>query len=250
MRRLDLTAFLLAVAVMAPACATGLLGEEDGSEDDGDSGDNGGGTPNPGGGSGLACEETVSLKVEVVAFPPDLLFILDRSSSMAQPITPGGFDPKWNVTIDALADVVEAYDGRVYPGLMLFPAYAETCGSGHVEITPSYDSGKNFAQYLQDAPLGGAGSPLHTSLDNAISSFNSRAANPNGRYVLIASDGLPNCTTIPQDAIDNSLDAVRDLKSDGINTYVLGYAGDDEAASVLDDLAEAGGTGSHYPADS
>jgi hypothetical protein len=250
MRRLDLTAFLLAVAVMAPACATGLLGEEDdGTEDEGD-GDSGGGTPNPGGGSGLSCEETVSLKVEVVAFPPDLLFVLDRSSSMSQPITPGGFDPKWEVTIDALSNVVESYEGRIYPGLMLFPRYADTCGSGDVEITPSDDSGKNFAQYLEDASLGGAGSPLHTSLDNAISSFNNRAANPNGRYVLIASDGLPNCTTIPQDAIDNSLDAVRELKSDGINTYVLGYAGDTAAASVLDDLAEAGGTGSHYPADS
>jgi hypothetical protein len=249
MRRLDLTAFLLAVAVMAPACATGFLSEDEGTEDDGD-GDGGGGTPDPGGGSGLSCEEVVSLKVEVVAFPPDLLFVLDRSSSMSQPITPGGFDPKWDVTIDALTDVVEAYQGRVYPGLMLFPEYAETCGSGHVDITPSRDSGKNFAQYLDDAPLGGAGSPLHTSLDNAISNFANRAANPNGRYVLIASDGLPNCTTIPQDAIDSSLDAVRDLKSDGINTYVLGYAGDDEAAAVLDDLAAAGGTGSHYPADS
>lgn len=234
---------------MAPGCATGLLGEDEGTEDDG-SGDTGDGTPDPGGGSGLSCEETVSLKVEVVTYPPDLLFVLDRSSSMAQPMTPGGFDPKWDVTIDALADVVEAYDGRVYPGLMLFPAYAETCGSGQVDITPSRDSGKNFAQYLQDASLGGAGSPLHTSLANAISNFSGRAANPNGRYVLIASDGLPNCTTIPQDAIDDSIQAVRDLRDEGIATYVLGYAGDDEAAGVLDDLAAAGGTGSHYPADS
>ena len=250
MRRLNLTAVLLAVTVTAPACATGLLGEDEGTDDDGDGGDSGGGSPDPGGGSGLSCEETVSLKVEVVAFPPDLLFVLDRSSSMAQPMTPGGFDPKWEVTIDALSDVVESYEDRVYPGLMLFPAYADTCGSGTVEITPSRDSGKNFAQYLEDAQLGGAGSPLHTSLNNAISSFNSRAANPNGRYVLIASDGLPNCTTMPQDAIDDSIQAVRDLRDDGINTYVLGYAGDDEAAGVLDDLAAAGGTGSHYPADS
>ena len=63
MRRLNLTAVLLAVTVTAPACATGLLGEDEGTDDDGDGGDSGGGSPDPGGGSGLSCEETVSLKV-------------------------------------------------------------------------------------------------------------------------------------------------------------------------------------------
>lgn len=234
---------------MAPACATGFLEPDDEGTDD-DSGGGSGGTPDPGGGSGLSCEELVSLKVEVVTFPPDLLFVLDRSSSMAQPITPAGFDPRWQVAIDAVTDVVENYDGRVYPGLLTFPAYADTCGAGSVEITPSADSGKNFAQYLEDVSLGGAGSPLHTSLDNAISNFSNRAANPNGRYVLVASDGVPNCTTIPQDAIDQAVDAVRELRSDGIKTYVVGVASDDSAAGVLDELAAAGGTGSYYPADS
>lgn len=234
---------------MAPACATGFLDSDDEGTDDG-SGDNGGGTPDPGGGSGLSCEEVVSLKVEVVTFPPDLLFVLDRSSSMAQPITQGGFDPRWEVAIEAVTDVVEAYDQRVYPGLMLVPAYADTCGAGHVDITPSADSGKNFAQYLEDVSLGGAGTPLHTSLDNAISNFSNRAANPNGRYVLIASDGVPNCTTIPQDAIDQTIDAVGELRSDGITTYVIGVASGDGSAGVLDAMASAGGTGSHYPADS
>lgn len=249
MRRFDLTAVLLAVAVMAPACATGLLGEDEGTDDEGPGG-NGGGSPDPGDGSGLSCEEVVSLKVEVVTFPPDLLFVLDRSSSMAQPLTPGGFDPKWEVVIDALSLVAETYGDTVYPGLLPFPAYADTCGSGHVEVTPSPDSGKNFTQYLEGVSLGGAGSPLHTSLRNAIANFGGRAANPNGRYVLVASDGLPNCTTMPQDAIDESIDAVRDLKSAGIKTYVVGIATEDDAAGVLDDLAAEGGTGHYYPADS
>ena len=234
---------------MAPACATGFLDSGDEGTDDDDPG-NGDGTPDPGGGSGLECEEVVSLKVEVVNFPPDLLFVVDRSSSMAQPMTPGGFDPKWEVVIDALSLVAETYRDQVVPGLLPFPAYADTCGSGHVEITPSVDSGKNFAEYLDNVSLGGAGSPLHTSLRNAISNFSARAANPNGSYVLIASDGLPNCTTIPQDAIDDSLDAVRDLKSAGINTYVVGIANDDESGGVLDDLAAQGGTGHYYPANS
>jgi hypothetical protein len=250
MRRLDLTAVLLAVALMAPACATGFLDSDGDDTDDGSGDGNGDGTPDPGDGSGLSCEEVVSLKVEVVTFPPDLLFVLDRSSSMAQPITSGGFDPRWEVAIEAVTNVVENYDGRVYPGLLPFPAYADTCGAGHVEITPSADSGKNFAEYLDDVSLGGAGSPLHTSLNSAISNFSSRAANPNGRYVLVASDGVPNCTTIPQDAIDQAIDAARELNSDGIKTYVVGVASGDDAAGVLDDLAAAGGTGSHFPADS
>lgn len=249
MRRHGLSAFFLAVAVTAPACATGFLDSGD-EGTDGDDPGGGGGTPDPGGGSGLECEEVVSLKVEVVTFPPDLLFVLDRSSSMSQPITPGGFDPKWEVVIDALSLVAETYRDMVYPGLLPFPAYADTCGSGHVEITPSPDSGKNFAEYLDSVSLGGAGSPLHTSLRNAISNFNARATNPNGRYVLVASDGLPNCTTIPEDAINDSIDAVRDLKSAGIKTYVVGIANDGTSAGVLDDLAVEGGTGHYYPADS
>jgi len=179
-----------------------------------------------------------------------VLFVIDRSSSMSQPMTPGGFDPKWDIVIDALSLVANTYQDTIYPGLLPFPTYGDTCGSGQVEITPSRDSGKNFADYLDNVSLGGAGSPLHTSLRNAIANFNNRASNPNGRYVLIASDGLPNCTTIPQDAIDGSMDAVRDLKSAGINTYVVGIANDSGSAGVLDSLAAAGGTGHYYPADS
>jgi len=250
MRRLGLSAVLLAVAVTAPACATGFLDSGDEGTDGDDPGGDGNGTPDPGGGSGLECEEVVSLKTEVLAFPPDLLFVVDRSSSMAQPMTPGGFDPKWNVVIDALSLVAETYQDSIYPGLLPFPTYADTCGSGQVEITPSPDSGKNFGQYLDNVSLGGAGSPLHASLRNAIANFANRGVNPNGRYVLIASDGLPNCTTMPQDAIDWSMDAVRDLKSAGINTYVVGIANDSESGGVLDDLAAAGGTGHYYQAGS
>lgn len=250
MRRLRLSAVLLAVAVTAPACATGLLDPGDEGTDGDDPGGGGGTTPDPGGGSGLECEELVSLKLEVVTFPPDVLFVIDRSSSMSQPMTPGGFDPKWEVVIDALSLVAETYHDTIYPGLLPFPTYADTCGSGQVEITPSPDSGKNFVDYLQNVSLGGAGSPLHTSLRNAINNFSSRAANPNGRYVLIASDGLPNCTTMPEDAINGSIDAVRDLRDAGIMTYVVGIATDSDAAGVLDDLAAEGGTAHYYPADS
>jgi hypothetical protein len=233
--------------VLAAACAMGA-----GSSDEGDTGDDGdgpGGTPSPGG-SGSECEETVSLKVEVLTFPPDLLFALDRSSSMGEPLTPGGFDPKWDVVIDALADVVDTYRGRILPGLMLVPSMGDTCGPGVVDIEPDIDSDKNFVQYLEDVFPGG-GTPVHTSLQNAIEYFQGTSPNPNGRYVLLTTDGLPGCGyDSPTQALTESLEAVRDLRDMGVNTYVLGYALDEDAADVLDDMAAAGGTGSYYPATS
>lgn len=244
MRRLGQTALLLAVAVVAGACAMGAgTSDDEGTDDQGPGG--GGPAPDPDG-SGFECEEVVSLKVEVITYPPDLLFVLDRSSSMGEPTTPAGFDRKWDTLIDALGDVVETYRGNIYPGLMLVPSFGETCGPGHIDIAPSRDSDKNFVQYLEDVFPGG-GSPLHTSLANARANFASRPANPNGRYVLVAADGLPNCD---QYASAESIDAVEDLRADGIETYVLGIAADEDATGVLDDMAAAGGTGSHYPIES
>lgn len=229
---------------LVTACAFGSPsgGGETGSGDE-DDGIGPGTQPPP---STAECAESLSLVLEPVVLPPDLLIVLDRSSSMGEPLQPSGFVRKWDIVIDALIDVTNIYLERVHFGLSLFPSQSASCGAGSIDIAPGPYSGKNFAQDLDDMEPGGAGTPIGATLDNALAHFESTEVNPYGRYIVLATDGLPTCTEY---ADDDAVEAVERLSAAGIVTYVVGYAfeGDD---AVLDDMAQAGGTGSYYPASS
>src|SRR5258706_14135211 len=56
--------------------------------------------------------------------PPDLLVVLDRSGSMAEPpITfPPTFTPKWQIMRDALEQITAMKDMNIRFGLMAFPS--------------------------------------------------------------------------------------------------------------------------------
>jgi hypothetical protein len=221
-------------------------GGDEGDEDDG-AGGGGSGQDQPGGGG--SCIDEVELELEAIPLPPDLVVVLDRSSSMGQPVTPGGFDQKWLTIVDALGDVAETYMNRVQFGLMLVPGEDRECDAGSMNIMPTPNSGKNFYEYLQGTTPGGA-SPMASSINAARSYFNSAPVNPYGRYVLLTTDGVPTCAPLGEDAVDYTVDAIRDLKNMGIKTFVLGYATSSEDYDGLDRMAAAGGTGAHVPATS
>jgi len=204
------------------------------------------------------CEATVPVETEIIGDPPDLLLVVDASSSM---ITPLGFDfttTKWSVMDAALEELVDEYEGRINFGLMTFPGSGE-CGAGVVraDIAPR-NASTIVGQLDAHAPSFTSGAtPTHISLDEARAYYAGRAPNPIGRYVLLATDGLPNCG-LPRDeegntmpTVEESVTAVSGLQSDGIDTYVLGFgsfiAGD---ATALTRMAEAGGTTRYYPASS
>src|SRR5690606_29266290 len=137
---------------------------------------------------------------------------------------------------------------RIFFGVMLVPSTGETCAPGVVDIAPAVDSSKNMDEFLASVFPGG-GTPLADSLENARDYYGSAPVNPNGRYVLVATDGLPNCATTQGEALDRALAAIRGLRNDGIKTYVIGYTATSDA-DVLDQLAAAGGTGGHVSAES
>lgn len=225
----------------------GDSGSEEGDDDDGAGGGGGGGQDLPGGGG--SCIDEVQLELEAIPLPPDLVVVLDRSSSMGQPVTPGGFDQKWNTIVEALGDVAETYQNRVEFGLMLVPGEDRECDAGTMNIMPTPNSGKNFYNYLLDTTPGGA-SPMAASIDAARSYFNSAPVNPYGRYVLLTTDGVPTCAPLGENAVDYTVDAIADLRNMGIKTFVLGYATSSEDYDGLDEMAAAGGTGAHVPATS
>ena len=228
-----------------PSFGTDSGGEEGDDDDDGSGG--GSGQDLPGGGG--SCEDVVQFELEAVPLPPDLIVVLDRSSSMGQPVTPGGFDQKWNTIVEALGDVADTYQDRVEFGLMLVPGEERECDAGTMNIMPTPNSGKNFYEYLLDTTPGGA-SPMAQSIDAARSYFNGAPVNPYGRYVLLTTDGVPTCAPLGENAVDYTVAAIEDLASMGIKTFVLGYATSSEDYDGLDEMAAAGGTGAHVPATS
>ncbi len=185
--------------------------------------------------------------------PPDLLIVLDRSGSMNLP--PGlipipGQPTKWQIMKQALSDIMIAKDANINFGLTVFPSVGAAdpiCGVTpgiDVDIAPTNASMINSWLGPQSAD---GNTPAHLSLQDALAIYNSLPVNPAGRYVLFATDGLPNCGGSPPnpdtDSDTETVAAVTALANAGINTYVLGFGLNlpiGIPAGVLDDAAVAG----------
>lgn len=155
----------------------------------------------------------------------------------------------------------------------------ESPGGGylHEEIGP-VDSAKKTAlldklgtsqfSTVTDTPIRNAGlTPLEGTLQTAAQYFSSSdtlAASEGGPegslpescgkdYAVLVTDGLPstdasgNAVASPQAGIDATAAAAAALKSAGVDTFVVGFALPQwVSATLLDDIAAAGGTGSSY----
>ena len=176
--------------------------------------------------------------------PPDLLVVLDRSGSMteAPPTFPPVFDTKWNIMKNALNTVVGQKDQSIKFGLLEFPSDTNCAADATAEVGIQLGAKNAVAGYFASRSPGG-NTPAHTALTSALTYYNSIAVNPAGRYVLFATDGLPNCKGgDPNMASDaETVAAVTALKNAGIPTYVVGFGTFGLNTGVLNDAAVAGG---------
>jgi hypothetical protein len=191
--------------------------------------------------------QTADIPLLEINDPPDLLIVLDKSGSMN---TPPGFPlpfapTKWDLMEDAIANITNNYQTNIRFGLTSFPSNADSCG-----VTPGADvniaisnAGAINGWMSGHSPTGNT--PAHLALSNASDIYSAMAVNPAGRYVLFATDGVPNCAGTPP-VPDNSssaetLTAVQALASQNIHTFVLGFGdlfGLDP--DLLNDAAQAG----------
>jgi len=215
---------------------------------------NTGGCDAPIGTSGIDADETPvdaascgaqmqNIGVVNLGDPPDLLVVLDRSGSMTDfpAVFPPVFNTKWNLMQDALKSITMMKDQAIKFGLMDFSSDGNCGVSTTPNIALALGAAPSFVSYYATrAPSGNT--PSHLALGAALTYFNSIPVNPAGRYVLFATDGLPNCkggdpnmTSYPE-----TVAAVAALHTAGIPTYVLGL---DSFANqtVLNDAAVAGG---------
>ncbi len=241
------TVLLLALGPLGCANHLGSVGDDD-DDDDVIHPDGGPGDDEFNGADAEICDQVTPIEITGTP-PPDLMLVVDKSGSMADPLSGGG--QKWAVMRDALMTIVNNYQGGINFGLILFPLGSQ-CSAGIVSANMGSDASTLSTQLALTFPDGGT--PTHLTLQNTLAYYNSIPVNPQGRYVLLATDGMPNCRDMvdPNDpTTTETLAAVTSLAGAGISTFVLGF-GDAVNAdpTFLQSMAAAGGTGNYYAANS
>jgi len=208
--------------------------------------------------TGMNCAE---FSQPVNKLPPDILIVLDASGSMNNDISDTscgnngcGATSKWAQMTPAINTVVGMTETTVNWGLKFFADDA-MCAVGNNVAVPI---GANQAGAVMTAITGrtsanggvsnGSRTPTR-SAETAGAAYMRGLTDMNPRFIVLATDGLPNCAPGASDtAADDSAGAVMavaDAFSMGIPTFVVGIAtGGSNADATLNNMANAGG----YPA--
>lgn len=205
-----------------------------------------------------------------------LLFVIDRSGSMSEPLVPGGAVSRWEATVDVLRETLPRFEARLAMGALIFPRtpdgdttlrYLQYCqvqpGTGiTVDVAPSNAAAVN-QMLAQTFTLGAT--PTGAAVRRATQWLRAHDARGAAQYLVLLTDGIPNCNSdIAPGACecldpagmcsgargrlsclddDGTVDAIAAARAAGIATYVVGIDGSIAARyqSVLDRMAEVGG---------
>ncbi len=218
---------------------------------------------------GSSCD---CVDVPLFTDPPNLYLILDRSGSMSE-------DGKWDAVRSTVAALARGLGPRARFGAAMYPALSDVCAPGReVLVTrdgdPPSASGADgpttsaLVSVTNVAPRGGT--PTSASLAALLPTVRAIAGKT---FVILATDGAPNCngsatctidqclpnmegvcpaglncceapTGGPENCLDASatVTAARSYAQAGIPLYVIGIPGSGAYASLLDQVAVAGGT--------
>ncbi len=198
--------------------------------------------------------------VSVMPLPPDILIVQDRSLSMTddsndQPCAGGtaagngncGVNSKWSQVITALNQVVGQTQTTVNWGLIFLGDEATVCGAATapvVDITPGASSPLIQAAFNGVQFTGQIGTPTTAVMNNAVQ-YLQGLTDPNPKYLLLATDGEPNCAGGNVNMTDavGAENAVAAAYTAGFPTFVVGIATATDAAatSALNMAAVNGG---------
>lgn len=238
------------------------------------------------GAAGAAPDKCGGTTLDAAPKKVNVLLVVDKSSSMSA--TPSGFgDTKWNGIRAALGAAIDATQGQVAFGLDFFPnsgspktPLSNVCelpktGAPSVAVARGEATNAAIKQALADNAPAGA-TPTAAALMRALSYFTSGvgASLEGEHYVLLATDGGPNCNTAltcaaasctlnmdgscpkgtnccdakldpdgPSKCLDDgaTLSAVEALGKAKVKTFVVGIPGTEAYGPTLDSVALAGG---------
>lgn len=149
-----------------------------------------------------------------------VLMLVDASASMSK--EPAEFETsKWNTLVDSLDQTLPRLNDQLHLGLKLYPSgdtSQDICGveSGvEVDVLQAEYSVPAIQSALQTRSPSGD-TPTAAALGEALRYFEGSAGQQldGDKYVLLATDGGPNCSTAPKD--DCTCDAPADAPSCGI----------------------------------
>lgn len=209
------------------------------------------------GGDG-ASELCDAIKLQSGRVAPDMLIVLDRSSSMRTREV-----NRWDPSVSGIKAFTSALDDRVNFGLMAFPGNGGAGGGGgrscaagsmEVEIGPmasgAIGARLDQLELVQSTPTAAT---LDAAREHLIDLPMSNDGATAGRYVVLVTDGAPNCSDPTRGgfggndaaAVQASVQAIQRMAQQGVRTYVVGYdtQADAELKSALDMMARAGATG-------
>ncbi len=225
--------------------------------------------------------------VEATFSAANVLLVVDKSSSMDD--QPAGFElKKWAALKAALEPALRAVEDEVHFGLVLYPfgegseipldCFEGCCEvpAGAAAVQVGIDPGAGNATKVMDAlnatgPRGGT--PAAPALGSALTYFTTGDGKslPGDRFVLLATDGGPNCGAsdtscsaqqctpnldglCPADqgnccagegqyCLDDAavVEKIRALADVGVPTFVIGIPGTESYAEYLNAFATAGG---------
>jgi len=218
---------------------------------------NGGGGRN--GGTSDPNSNCGAIQSEAMKLPPDILIIQDKSGSMAESadgtcMQGCGANAKWTQVTTALNTVIGMTDTSVNWGLKFFSDNG-TCGAGAAPGVPVGPMAANAIQTLIGRTSPAGNTPTRSAIASGAAYLKTlQDANP--KYLLLATDGLPNCPVgcetatrnLPQmcSMTDNptedqaAVQAIADAKAAGFATFVVGI-GMTGADATLNAMATAGG---------
>jgi hypothetical protein len=194
--------------------------------------------------------------VSVSVIPPDILIVQDKSGSMNNDDSDSsckggcGSNSKWSQVTTALSQVVMNTQASINWGLKFFADGQNECGVNPgvaVPVAPNNASAVSAA-YSGTGPS--SATPTRAALNVSVT-YMQTLTDSNPKYLLIATDGEPNCpagcsgttcTNTPNPTEEMGTEqAVSDAVAAGFKVFVVGIGNVSSAVTTLNQMAINGG---------
>jgi hypothetical protein len=169
-----------------------------------------------------------------------VLIVQDKSGSMNDPPSTGGAS-KWSQVTSAIDGAVMSTQAAIYWGLKFFPS-DNSCGVNNgVDVNVATSNYNAIHNALSQRSPGGSTPTAHAML--SAGQYLAGLQDGNNKYIVLATDGLPNCAGGVASAADDAGAemAVSTVAGMGIHTFVIGISTDAMSDATLNQMAQNGG---------